>query len=212
MRFEQPWAKTAPTGETCSLIAHCHHVAVMARQLMGSLVLRRRLGIAFETDLTEVHLDRLAILAGIHDLGKALKGFQDKFEGAPLTSRGHVAEALAVLANSAGARTAARVPLLSEWFVDARDAFYVSICHHGEPIGDDKIRTHLPAVGDLLGRTRYGHNPTAEIAKLSDSLIARFPNAPQPALTDSFRAGRAASFRRRCHGCRLDGLRICLRT
>jgi hypothetical protein len=69
----------------------------MARELMAPAVLRRRLATAFETNLTDIHLDRLAILAGIHDLGKALKGFQDKLERTPLTSRGHVAEALAVL-------------------------------------------------------------------------------------------------------------------
>jgi hypothetical protein len=96
MKLDQPWAKTAPNGETCSLIAHCHHVAVMARHLMSSSVLRQRLAVAFDNDLTERHLDRLAILAGIHDLGKALKGFQDKLEGTLLTSRGHVAEALAL--------------------------------------------------------------------------------------------------------------------
>src|SRR3984893_16785431 len=122
MKVDQPWAKTAPTGETCSLIAHCHHVAVMARQLMASLVLRRRLAAAFESDLTEQHLDRLAILAGIHDLGKALKGFQDKLEGTPLTSRGHVAEALAALANNADLKSAARLPLFSEWFARVSDA------------------------------------------------------------------------------------------
>ena len=87
MKLDQPWAKTAPTGETRSLIAHCHHVAVMARQLMVSPVLRGRLAAAFEAELTDAHLDRLAILAGIHDFGKALKGFQDKLEGSSLTSR-----------------------------------------------------------------------------------------------------------------------------
>jgi hypothetical protein len=96
-------------------VTHCHHVAVMVRQLMASPVLRRRLSAAFEMELTEQHLDRLAILAGVHDLGKALKGFQDKLEQTPLTSRGHVAEALAVLTNNGDARNAIRLPLLSEW-------------------------------------------------------------------------------------------------
>ena len=40
MKVDRPWAKTAPNGETCSLITHCHHVAVMARQLMASRVLQ----------------------------------------------------------------------------------------------------------------------------------------------------------------------------
>jgi CRISPR-associated endonuclease/helicase Cas3 len=180
MRLDQPWAKTGPNGETCSLIDHCHRVAVMARQLMVSPVLRCRLAAAFETDLTEGHLDRLAILAGIHDIGKALKGFQDKLEGTSLTSRGHVAEALAVLVSNADARNAVQLPLLSAWFESLTDALYVSICHHGEPVGDDTIRRHLAVVRELLARTRYGHDPISEIGRLTDFLIAQFPKAKEP--------------------------------
>jgi CRISPR-associated endonuclease/helicase Cas3 len=154
----------------------------MARQLMASPVLRRRLAAAFEIEeLTERHLNRLAILAGIHDLGKALKGFQDKLEGTLLTSRGHVAEALAALAHNTRLQTAIRLPLLSEWFERATDAFYVSICHHGEPVADEKIRPHLPVLEQLLARTRYGHDPITEIGKLSDFLIAQFPTATEQA-------------------------------
>jgi CRISPR-associated endonuclease/helicase Cas3 len=156
----------------------------MARQLMASPVLRRRLATAFEANLTDRVLDRLAILAGMHDLGKALKGFQDKLEGTLLTSRGHVAEALAALANSADLRSAIQLPLLSEWFECVTDALYVSICHHGEPVGDEKIRLHLSVVEQLLAQTRYGHDPIIEIGKLSNFLIVQFSNAigPSPAL------------------------------
>jgi CRISPR-associated endonuclease/helicase Cas3 len=70
-----------------------------------------------------------------------------------------------------------RLPLLSEWFKRVSDAIYVSICHHGESVGDDKIRQHLPVVEQLLARTRYGHDPATEIRKLSDFLIAQFPQA-----------------------------------
>ena len=106
MQLEHPWAKTTPSDATCSLLDHCRHVAVMTRRLMASLVLRRRLAAAFETDLTERHLDRLAILAGLHDFGKALRGFQDKLESTTLTSRGHVAEALAILPSNVAVQTA----------------------------------------------------------------------------------------------------------
>ena len=121
--------------------------------------MQRGLGAGFETDLSVRHLVRLAILAGIHDLGKALKGFQDKLEGTLLTSRGHVAEALAALAHSADLKTAVRLPLMSEWFERVSDAFYVSICHHGEPVADERIRPHLAVLEQLLARTRYGHDP-----------------------------------------------------
>jgi CRISPR-associated endonuclease/helicase Cas3 len=153
----------------------------MVRQLMASPVLRRRLAAAFELDLTERHLDRLAILAGIHDLGKALKGFQDKLEGTLLTSLGHVAEALAALAHNTRLQAAVRLPVLSEWFERVSDALYVSICHHGEPVADAKIRPHLPVLDQLLAQTRYGHDPITEIGKLSGFLIAQFPSATEPA-------------------------------
>jgi CRISPR-associated endonuclease/helicase Cas3 len=116
----------------------------------------------------------------IHDLGKALKGFQDKLEGTPVTSRGHVAEALAVLTSSANAQEAIQLPLLSEWFERPTDALYVSICHHGEPVGDDAIRRHLPVVTQLLAQTRYGHDPVTEIGRLTDFLISHFPQAKEP--------------------------------
>jgi CRISPR-associated endonuclease Cas3-HD len=177
MQLEHPWAKTSPSGAICSLIDHCHHVAVMARRLVTSSVLRRRLATTFEVDLTEQQLDRLAILAGLHDFGKALKGFQDKLEGTPLTSRGHVSEALAVLANNAAVQSAIQLPLLAEWFEPLPQALYAAICHHGEPVGDDQIRPHLPLIAELVARTRYGHDPIAEIGKLTDALIAFFPNA-----------------------------------
>jgi CRISPR-associated endonuclease/helicase Cas3 len=115
-----------------------------------------------------------------------LKGFQDKLEDTPLTSRGHVAEALAVLANNADIRNAIRLPLLSEWFERISDAIYVSICHHGEPVADEKIRSHLAMVGQLLGRTRYGRDPITEIAKLSDFLISQFPRARDPSCRLTF--------------------------
>jgi hypothetical protein len=43
---------------------------------MASPVMRSRLATAFETDLTDTHLDRLTVLAGIHDLGKFSKVFR----------------------------------------------------------------------------------------------------------------------------------------
>ncbi len=181
MRLDEPWAKTSPTGQTCSLISHCRHVAIMARQLTASPVMRRRLSAAFETELTDVHLDRLAILAGLHDLGKALKGFQDKLEDTPLMSRGHVAEALAVLANKLEAREAIGLPVLSEWFERTTDALYVAICHHGQPVGDEAIRSQIAVVDQLLARTRYEHEPITEIRRLRDALRNHFPLAAQSA-------------------------------
>jgi CRISPR-associated endonuclease/helicase Cas3 len=109
-----------------------------------------------------------------------LKGFQDQLEGTSLTSRGHVAEALAVLANNASVQSAIQLPLLTEWFEPVRRALYTAICHHGQPVGDDQIRPHLPLIAELVTRTRYGHDPIVEIGKLSEALIALFMRAKEP--------------------------------
>src|SRR5687768_13249151 len=91
--------------------------------------------------------------------------------------RGHVSEALAVLKNNTAVQSAIQLPLLTEWFEPVHHALYAAICHHGQPVGDDQIRPHLPLIAELVARTRYGHDPIAEIAKLSDALIAVFARA-----------------------------------
>jgi CRISPR-associated endonuclease/helicase Cas3 len=57
-------------------------------------VLCERLARAAGFALTGVHIDRLAVIAGLHDMGKATNGFQDRINGRGPGS-GHVAEALA---------------------------------------------------------------------------------------------------------------------
>jgi hypothetical protein len=65
--------------------------------------------------------------------------------------------------------------------IPSPNAFYVSICHHGEPVGDDKIRSHVAVVPEVLRRTRYGHDPVTEIGRLVDFLTAQFHGATVPA-------------------------------
>ena len=65
------WAKYAPrTGETLSLLAHGLDVAVVFRSLCDLDGIRRALNNSTETLLLDEHLDRLAVLAMLHDLGK----------------------------------------------------------------------------------------------------------------------------------------------
>ncbi len=56
---------------------HCLDVAVVFRQLVDLRAIQRCLRTAANTTLTSVHLDRLAVLALLHDFGKANLGFQD---------------------------------------------------------------------------------------------------------------------------------------
>lgn len=173
----EPWAKTNAGGETRSVFDHCFDVAVTVSAILNRDIERRRLNTAFGTDLTEAHLARLSVLAGLHDFGKTLKGFQDKLDRKPGTSSGHVAEALAVLSAVRETHEAIGIDLLRLWFTGPTDAVYVAVCHHGEPVGDDRIRRHLATVGNLLQPTCFGHDPLTEMRRLKERLLDVFPAA-----------------------------------
>ena len=178
-RPSQAWAKSArdESGLWHSLVGHCTDVAVTGRELMATPVLRRRLSVAFETELTECHLDRLAIFIGLHDIGKALAGFQAKREQKLSIGQGHTAEGLAVLMARPESHQSVRFDLLQTWVDDAAAALFCTICHHGEPVSDARIGKHLSSVSAQLQPTIYGHDPLAEIARLTEALLEGFPDA-----------------------------------
>ena len=73
------WGKYLPkTGESLPLLAHALDVAVVFRTLCDLDGIRRTLVSSTKTLLTDEHLDRLAVLAMLHDIGKLNLGFQDK--------------------------------------------------------------------------------------------------------------------------------------
>jgi CRISPR-associated endonuclease/helicase Cas3 len=90
-------AKTDRASDaTRTLIGHSLDVAYAARAMLQQGASRDRLSAAARMPLTDVHIDRLAVLVGLHDFGKATQGFQDRIHGRSRGS-GHVAEALAVV-------------------------------------------------------------------------------------------------------------------
>src|ERR1700680_2737636 len=68
------------TGETRSLIGHSLDVAHCVHAMLTRGVARERLGMAAGIALTDVHAARLAVLAGIHELGKSTNGLQDRID------------------------------------------------------------------------------------------------------------------------------------
>jgi CRISPR-associated endonuclease/helicase Cas3 len=109
-------------GATRSLIGHSLDVAYAARAMLRQGASRDRLSAAAGMPLTDAHVDRLAVLVGLHDFGKATRGFQDRIRGRSRGS-GHVAEALAVV-GAAGkipdaVRAALQDDLLNSWCKDA---------------------------------------------------------------------------------------------
>jgi hypothetical protein len=125
------------TGQTRSLIGHSLDVAHCVHAMLTRGVARERLGMAAGIVLTDVHAARLAVLAGLHDMGKSTNGFQDRIHGRG-RGTGHVAEAVAVV-NAQGrlpdaVRSALRADMINDWCDDPESVLYAIFCHHGEPV------------------------------------------------------------------------------
>jgi len=159
------------TGHT--LTGHCLDVAQAVAVLLARPVPRARFAAAAGTVLQDAHIARLAVIAGLHDLGKAGCGFQARLRGERSRWQ-HVAGALAALQGSRDLVLALQ-PIL-EWFADPGSALYASICHHGGPIPDAEAESQLPLVGEHMDPTAL-----AGVAELLSALLVAFPAAAQPA-------------------------------
>src|SRR5258707_10514574 len=106
------------TGATRSLIGHSLDVAHCVHEMLGRGVARKRLSVACGISLNDVHTARIAVLAGLHDIGKSTHGFQDRIHGRGRGS-GHVAEAIAAIRASGTMpdtiRKAIHADILNQW-------------------------------------------------------------------------------------------------
>src|ERR1700693_5511056 len=177
-------AKTDRASDTTrTLIGHSLDVAYAARAMLQQGAGRDRLSAAARMLLTDVHIDRLAVLVGLHDFGKATRGFQDRIRGRSRGS-GHVAEALAVV-GAAGTipdavRAALRADPLNQWCDDAGATIYAVICHHGEPVGQERI-AQCGAGISAQWTAGASDDPIGEIVVLMDAMLVAFPRAMENA-------------------------------
>ena len=129
------------------LTHHCLDVAAVFRHLVDLPTFQRCLMAAANTTLTPAQLDRLAVLALLHDFGKANLGFQNKpfdpkaprvghvYEAAPLLNVEHLANQLAQSLDWGK---------LMSWFTeqDTLKAYLFAILsHHGRPIHENGLGT-----------------------------------------------------------------------
>lgn len=148
------------------LVDHCLDVAACASTLLREPTWNRRLArLGGRETLDEPTVAALAIVAGLHDVGKAGHGFQDKVRHPPGT--GHVSEALVDLDLLSGAIGG---DLVAE--EGAREALCFAIAHHGGPPA-------YPEIASDRCRWRPGRDrdPLTEIRELRGSLDAAFPGA-----------------------------------
>ena len=78
MKQINAWGKLNQHGKSHPLTAHMLDVAACFCAIAGVDSMRRALAKAAGRPLTEIDLKRLAVLAFLHDVGKANAGFQAK--------------------------------------------------------------------------------------------------------------------------------------
>lgn len=185
LSITKPWGKTArdDSGAWHSLPAHCIDVAAAGRALMAVKTVGRAFEHACGHRFSDIHLDRLAVIVGLHDVGKNLRGFQDKIASiSPPISNSHLPEVLAVLLAenhplSDQARAAVQLDMLRTWASDADALLLASICHHGSPVEKAAIDKCLSEISQQLERTAFEHEPLVEIKNLMDTLLEAYPRA-----------------------------------
>ncbi len=180
MTLAAPWGKLdRQTLARHHLAHHCADVAAVFLALTDLPVLRARMELAVCRKLSEMEIERLAVLVFLHDIGKLFPGFQAKGWPDGLWSdppTGHVREAIDVLCYLPDARVAAALQAhrVAEWVGDRGGLFHAVLAHHGRPIaleGDtrDKARKNWRRVG--------AYDPTAAACEIGAVLSRWFSRA-----------------------------------
>ena len=181
------WGKLRQDRETkrviaaLSLVDHCLDVACVLAGLMRLPLMRARLEMAAGRPLTESDLDRLAVLALLHDLGKTNLGFQDKAQD-PRSRVGHVAPIQALVSEpDLGERLCGVLSDIWTWSepAEALEAFLLAAwSHHGTPVRFDPAQ-HT-GYDRAWWRARDGRDPFAGIGELLQAAREAFPRAFTP--------------------------------
>lgn len=175
------WGKLSEDhSQQLSLAHHSIDVASVFRALCDLPAIQRALGLGGHP----VTLDRLAVFALLHDLGKCNGGFQIRRDPAATNTAGHVTETAALLyCGDLAARANDSLGLgeISSWF-DSHDGcsrmLLAAIFHHGKPaykhdIGDsnqiDRLKRHW--------QPRDGIDPFVGLRELGATARNTFPSA-----------------------------------
>lgn len=174
------WGKLSDDRERqLSLADHCVDVASVFRALCDLPAIRRSL----KVDATA--MDRLAVFALLHDLGKCNTGFQAKRDPNARNIAGHVKETAALLYDPELApKTCATLGVeeMFSWFIAPETDIYrmllAAVFHHGKPALKDDISQSNEI--DRLKRhwqPRDNLDPFVGLKELGDIARRAFPNA-----------------------------------
>lgn len=175
------WGKLSDDREQqLSLTDHSIDVASVFRALCDLPAIQRNLGI----EASAVTLDRLAVFALLHDLGKCNTGFQAKCDPSASNIAGHVRETAALLYDSelcVKANLALGLEEIASWFENPEAGLRMllaSLFHHGKPVFDGHMADSLE-IGRLKThwQPRDGIDPFDGLKELGATARRAYPNA-----------------------------------
>lgn len=184
------WGKFHSASQYLPLAAHCLDVGLVLRSLCDLEGIRRTLIHAAGESLSSQQLDRLAVLAMLHDAGKANLGFQQKVFDARAPRAGHVRELaplmdLEALDEELHARFLQCLPPdLPSWFPNPETAYsylLASFSHHGRPVRfqGEMSGTYWQA-RKTWWRPAGAQDPMAAVAEIVRWAQQAFPHAFVP--------------------------------
>lgn len=173
-RWLSAWGKfDRATGRTHRIEHHCADVAAVFEALLEDRVLRERFRVAAGGALPAITIERLTVLAFLHDFGKLNSLFQFKVRD-PAFHAGHTTEAIQCchvreLHELLGLRE-----IRTRWGKASDALFRAMLAHHGRPANEPRA----PGGGNPeLWQPRGGYDPRAAAALLGERARAWFPTA-----------------------------------
>ncbi len=168
------------------LVDHCIDVAFTFRRIVAIPAFRRRLETAAGHPFADQQLERLAVVAMLHDIGKCNRGFQAKQDPTVKVTAGHVLEGAALLVHEDLQNlwpTSLRVMAeeMSSWFCagpsQALELLVAAVSHHGRPISFNDVDANPDRAPERWWRASNGIDPTRGIDELMAGARQAFPAA-----------------------------------
>ncbi len=195
MKQMNAWGKLNE-GSSHPLTSHMLDVAACYYAVAKTKSVRRALERAGGRVLTDLDLMRLAVLAFLHDVGKANAGFQAKRwladgqsvpQGWPVPA-GHTAEALCIFETDQLQHLLAELPVddMATWGVACWSLWRASISHHGRPV-ESPTNIAIEIWQPVVQAGQVVYDPQLALREIGQCVRQWFPDAFQdgPPLPDS---------------------------
>lgn len=182
------WGKHDPNSSPAShpLADHCLDVALTLRRIASLPRMHAALQACTAPPLQPDHVERLAAIAYLHDVGKCNWGFQAKRRPDASRTTGHVIEGAALLHLPELQRLCPDpwfelLGEMAEWFdggeEQLRSMLLAAISHHGRPVSDNDLDARPTDAIVRWWQPHHSVEPMRGLAQLVDRLRQALPRA-----------------------------------